>query len=110
MIEILNIIKQVTGLPIFPLSSDKKTEQVIYKPVPVGDNGIKKQYRIELNIVAKTLANVEHYDDAIRKALLNIGNTTKVKSVTNIELNGGGTLTSEVGVHRLLFLSVTEQV
>lgn len=109
MIEIIRAIEQVLSIPVYPLESTKKGEQVIYKPNPVSDNGCVKVTRLELNIIGKTLANAEQYDSAIRTALLNLGDTAKINNINKIEINGGGTLTSEVGIHRLLYLVITER-
>lgn len=109
MIEVINAIKQATTIPIYPLQSDKLGEQIIYIPTPISDNGCVNVYRLQLNIIGKSLANVESYDKAIRTALLNIGDTNKVNNINKIEVNGGGTLTSELGVHRFIYLIITER-
>lgn len=109
MIEIIRKIEQAVNIPVFPLESTKLGEQVIYTPTPISDNGCVKVYNLQLNIIGKTLANAEMYDKSIRTALLNLGDTAKVNNINKIEVNGGGTLTSEIGVHRLLNLTVNER-
>lgn len=104
---LLDAIVAASGLSLYPIQSDKKGEQIIYTETPVSDDGVKNQYRLELNIVCDTLAKAITIDKAIRKALLSFGDL-KQNNVLNIEINGGGTLTSEVGVHRLLYFSVLE--
>jgi len=109
MIEVIRTIEQAVNIPVYPLESIKKGEQVIYEPVPISDNGCVKVTRLQLNIIGKSLANAEMYDNAIRTALLNLGDTAKVNNINKIEINGGGTLKSEIGVHRLLYLIITER-
>lgn len=106
MIEILNAIEAATSLSINPLSSHQTGEQIIYGIVPLADNGVVKQDRLELNIVAATLARTIEVDTQIRKALLSIGDIEK-NGVLSIELNGGGTLESEAGVHRFTNYTIT---
>lgn len=109
MIEIIRAIEQAVNIPVYPLESTKLGEQIIYTPNPISDNGCVKVTRLQLNIIGKSLANIESYDKAIRTALLNIGDTNKIDDINKIEINGGGTLTSEIGVHRLIYLVITER-
>lgn len=108
MLQLLTAIEKATGCVLYPISSTDKGEQIIYNVTPIADDGIKKTYRFELNIVSTTLARVEEIDAEIRQALLGKGDS-KPNNVLNIEVNGGGTLTSEVGIHRLLYFIVTEE-
>jgi len=101
MKRIISAIKKSVSIPLIALESDKTGEQVIYTFNPISDNGIKKAYNLKLNIVANSLANAETYDLAIRKAILNVGDSCPVDGIQKIELNGGGTLTSVAGVHRI---------
>lgn len=101
MLQVIRAIEQAVNIPVIPLSSDKIQEQVIYTNTPLSDNGIIYSYQLRLNIVANTLANAEIYDEAIRKALLNFGDNNDLNNVLDCQINGGGTLTSTVGVHRI---------
>ena len=105
--SILDAISSASGLSLYPISSTHTGEQIIYTETPISDDGIKNQYRLELNIVCKTLDKANKTDKAIRQALLSIGDL-KQNGVLDIEINGGGTLTSEIGVHRLLYFNVLQ--
>lgn len=107
--NILDTISSVSQLPLYPLNSDKTGEQIIYKETPISDDGVIEIYRLELNIVCKTLDKANTIDKEIRKALLNGGDLKKT-NLLDIELNGGGTLTSEVGVHRLIYFTISGRV
>lgn len=109
MIQVIQAIKQAVNIPVIPLSSDKIQEQIIYTPTPLSDNGIIYSYQLRLNIVANTLANAESYDKAIRDVLLNFGDSNDLDNVLDISVNGGGTLTSTVGVHRIINLIIKER-
>lgn len=107
--RILDIISSVSQLPLYPLYSDKTGEQIIYTETPVSDDGVIEVYRLELNIICKTLDKANTVDKNIRKALLNGGDLKKI-GLLNIELNGGGTLISEIGVHRLIYFTISGRV
>jgi len=101
LLQVIRAIKQAINIPVVPLSSDKIQEQIIYTPIPLSDNGIIYSYQLRLNIVANSLANAETYDEAIRKVVLNYGDKNDLSNILDITVNGGGTLTSEAGVHRI---------
>ena len=110
IVSILEAIERATGLLLVPLESGSPGEQVIYNTVPIADNGVHRQYRVELNIVADSLAAAERYDEAVRRALLSVGDGNPIADNMTIELAGGGTLTSKAGVHRLTSYVVTEGI
>ena len=99
--ELLDAIEKAVGLPVRALYSDKIENQVIYKIVPLTDDGVVRSDRLELNIAVSTLEEAEQADRKIRKALLSPGDL-KGNGVLDIYLNGGGTLLSEAAVHRLV--------
>lgn len=106
--ELLKVIEEAAGLPIHALYSNKIENQIIYKLVPLTDDGIVRTDRLELNIATQTLEEAEAADRKIRKALLSPGDLKK-NGVLDIYLNGGGTLKSEVAIHKLInYIIVTE--
>ena len=54
------------------------------------------------------MARAIELDTAIRQALLSIGDLKK-NGVLDIEVNGGGTLQSEIGVHRLVNYTILQE-
>lgn len=99
--EILQKIEEASGLPVRALYSDTTENQIIYKLIPLTDNGIIRTDRLELNIAVSSLKEAEEADRKIREALLSPGDLKK-NGVLDIYINGGGTLLSEVAVHRLV--------
>lgn len=88
--DILNLIKSATSLPIKFINSDKVEKCIIYNLTPINDDGIKRQDRLEIQIVGFDILDIETIDLQIRKALLSFGDRTDC--ILSIELNGGGVL------------------
>lgn len=99
--RILQIIEDASDLPVRALYSDKTENQIIYKLIPLTDNGVIRTDRLELNIAVSSLEEAEEVDRKIRDALLSAGDLKK-NGVQDIYINGGGTLLSDVAVHRLV--------
>ena len=77
MVKVIDAIAKAVAVPVFPISSSLKGEQIIYNIVPLTDDGIKQSNRLELNIIGKTMARAIELDTAIRQALLSIGDLKK---------------------------------
>ena len=55
MVKVIDAIAKAVAVPVFPISSSLKGEQIIYNIVPLTDDGIKQSNRLELNIIGKTI-------------------------------------------------------
>lgn len=97
--DILKLLKGATDLPIRLISNDKVEKCIIYKIIPINDDGIKKQDRLEIQIVGFDIAEIESEDLKIRKSLLNFGDRTD--NITSIELNGGGVMEQDTNIKSL---------
>ena len=86
--NVLKLLKGATNLPIRLISNDNVEKCIIYKITPISDDGIKRQDRLEVQIVGFDIAEIESEDAKIRKALLSFGDRTD--DFLSIELNGGG--------------------
>ncbi|MEA4894236.1 MAG: hypothetical protein VB064_03140 [Oscillospiraceae bacterium] len=98
----------VVGIPVNPLSGKGAGEQIIYNIVPISDNGVVQVVRLELKILGASLERAELLDKQVRQTLLSIGDEKK-NDVLDIYVNGGGTLQSEVGVHRLINFTIIKR-
>lgn len=107
MQRVIKTISDGLNIPVVALFSDKVQEQVIYTLTPTTDNGVIKAYNLKLNIFAFSLARCEKIDTQIRKLLLGRSEIPTISGVLTIRQNGGGTLTSEVGVHRICYYDIT---
>lgn len=48
MVKVVDAIAKAVAVPVFPISSSLKGEQIIYNIVPLSDDGIKQSNRLEL--------------------------------------------------------------
>lgn len=90
--EIIRSVKAATGLKMKPFGTNKVEECICYKYYPALDNGCLSQSRLELRIITFTVERAETIKKQVNGALLNVGDTGKIPGVTDISLNGGGTM------------------
>lgn len=93
---------------IYPLYTMNNNECIIYKHVPVSDDGIKTIDRLEITIIASTYAKTLEIEECVKSILLTIGDTPLNTLILEVELNGGGALYDgqRDKVHRILFLNI----
>lgn len=100
---IINILKQdeelkallkasILDSKIYPLGTDQIQDCIVYKNVPVTDDGIKAQYRLEITVIALSLGIGEQILERIKEVLITIADTKKHSKILNCSLNGGGLL------------------
>ena len=86
--DILKLLKSATDLPIRFINNNKVEKCIIYNITPINDDGIKRQDRLEVQIVGFDIVEIEQEDLKIRKSLLSFGDRND--DILSIELNGGG--------------------
>lgn len=97
--DILKLLKSATDLPIRLISNNKVEKCIIYKLTPINDDGVKRQYRLEVQIVGFDIVEIEQEDLKIRKSLLSFGD--RQDDILSIELNGGGVLEQDTNIKSL---------
>ena len=65
--DILKLLKSATDLPIRLISNNKVEKCIIYKLIPINDDGVKRQDRLEVQIVGFDIVEIEQEDLKIRK-------------------------------------------
>lgn len=97
--SIISVLKADTavqaqlGNRIYPFhTSDPSQDCIVYTPVPLEDDKVKETWRIEITTITKTLENSMSIDNAIRNALLTLGDETLTSGIMQVALNGGGNL------------------
>ena len=106
---IKTLLGAITGdTRIYPLETKSLNDCIIYKHIPVSDDGIKTIDRLEITIIASTYAKSLQIEDRVKSILLTKGDTPLNTSILEIELNGGGALYDgeRNKVHRILFLNI----
>lgn len=88
--KILALLKNNTELPVRFLKNDNIESCIVYNFIPINDDGVIRQDRLQIQIIGKDLQEIEMEDLKIRKALLSFGDRTD--GILSIELNGGGVM------------------
>lgn len=107
--DLLDLIEQVTGLPIRFSRTTKIEPCITYTVNPVSDNGVKAVDMLSIRIIHNSVGECYKADTEIRKAILDMN--FKSLDYTKIRLNGGGYTTHEETrtVHKLAFYYITRK-
>lgn len=77
---------------IYPFGTSSVQNCILYKNVPVLDDGIKAQYRLEVTVIALDMGIGEQLLAQVKKILLTLGDTKKHSKILACGLSGGGVL------------------
>lgn len=93
---------------IYPLYSLSNDDCIIYKHIPVSDDGIKTIDRLEITINTTSYSHSLEIENRVKDLLLTVGDKPFSNSILEIELNGGGALYDgkRDKVQRILFLNI----
>jgi len=80
------------GYPVKPYATDTIEDCILYKLVPVSNDGVKQQDRLEITVISTNLLTAQQMIEKIKCALLTIGDTQFNNDILEISLNGGGSL------------------
>ena len=110
MERIIPILEEVTNLPVRPFGIDSLDECLIYTMVPQTDDGAVQTWRLELRLITKTLAKADELKTKILSALVNKGDSQKIKGILDCRLNGGGCMEDpNKTIHTIMYLYITEK-
>jgi hypothetical protein len=84
-----------TDTKIYPYSTKKQANSIVYILSPVFDADAKRIDKLEIHIICTDLANAYAIDSRVRTILKTIGDTPN-GSLLNVEVNGGGSLEDTV--------------
>lgn len=85
------IVKLIGKDKVFLLDSDKVQEQIIFNLVPVTDNKIIRQYRLEITIIAFDMTKIDAVSNRVKEILITLADEEKGK-ILDCALSGGGLL------------------
>lgn len=93
---------------IYPLNSFINDDCIVYKHIPVSDDGIKSIDRLEITINTTSYSNSLEIENRIKDLILTVGDKPFSNSILEIELNGGGALYDgkRDKVQRILFFNI----
>lgn len=89
--EILNILKPL-GYKIYPFSTDKIEDCIIYNLMPISSNKVIEQNRLEITVICLDIGIGLQMIENIKKVLITLGDDRLNNNILSIELNGGGSL------------------
>lgn len=89
---IIKLLRDNINLPINPYNQEGYQNGIVYNFVPLTDNKIVRTERLEIHIIASTLAEAWAIDEEVRHILLTIGDEALIEGINKVEINGGGSL------------------
>jgi len=116
MVDILNILKtdnQLISLigsaaNIYPMETTYTGECIIYEIVPLSDDRITQHNRLQIHIIAKTMAKAIDIEKRVKQLILTMADTPLTTNILKVILNGGGTLYDgeRQKHHRILYFEI----
>ncbi len=92
ILELVKTIKDATKLNVYAFAAPRVEQCVVYNYTPLSDNGAKATARVEVRVIAFTLAEALEIKSKVLNALMAAGDGSKLKQVTKLEVSGGGSL------------------
>lgn len=86
-----NVLLSV-GYPVKPFGTEIIEDCILYKLVPVSNDGVKQQDRLEITVISTDLLTAYTMLENVKKAILTIGDEKINDDILEISLNGGGSL------------------
>lgn len=93
--EIVSALESATKLKVYPFWTDELKECIVYEWTPLSDDGSKQTAQLMIRVKTKTMARAETIANAVKNALIEIGDGGRVDGLRACEQNGGGTLKNE---------------
>lgn len=93
MQEILELIKEATGIDAIPIHTESVANDTIcYKDYSLSDDGVISRHRVELRIITKEYARADIIRAQLINALVTRGDDNLTQNILRGALNGGGRL------------------
>lgn len=93
MQEILELIKEATGIDAIPIHTESVANDTIcYKDYSLSDDGVISRHRVELRIITKEYARADIIRAQLINALVTRGDDNLTQNILSCALNGGGRL------------------
>lgn len=100
---IINVLKEdaklkallkgtLTDSRIYPFGTTRIQNCIVYKNIPVTNDGIKAQYRLEITVIALDMGIGEAILERVKEILITVADTKKHNKILNCSLSGGGVL------------------
>ena len=88
--------------PVKPFGTDTIEDCILYKLIPLNNDGVIEQDRLEITAISTDLLKAQQIIDKVKDALLTIGDAKFNNEILEISLNGGGSLENlDTGTYHL---------
>lgn len=77
---------------IEPFSIGLAANSIVYSVTPLTDNRITQTDKLEIHIIADSVANMFAIDNEVRKTILTMGDSPLTTDILQVEINGGGSM------------------
>lgn len=117
MLDIISLLlanaelRGLIGNNIYPNHTSYLGECVLYDFHTISNNRKVKRVRLQITIIADSIANSVAIEDAIQNVLLTLGDEPLVGDTLQVASNGGGTLfdSSRDKHHRILYYDIIQR-
>lgn len=89
--QILTVL-QGTGYKIYPFGAPKAEDCIVYNFVPLINDGVKEQSRLEITVISKSMSKAYEMLGKTEAKLLTVGDEKFNNDILEISLSGGGSL------------------
>lgn len=116
MVDILNILKNDTQLinligtaaNIYPMETSYTGECIVYEIVPLSDDRITQQNRLQIHAISYTMAKAIAIEKRVKQLILTLADTPLTTNILKVVMNGGGSLYDgeHKKHHRILYFEI----
>lgn len=92
MKELIEKLKSVLDCPLYCQRTDDMGECVLYDFHTFAQQNGVQRVRLQITIIAGTMAKAVEKEEIIKKAILTLGDTPLSDDILQVALNGGGNL------------------
>lgn len=111
MKELIAKLKSVLDCPLYCQRTDDTGECVIYDFHTFGQQNGVQRVRLQITIIAGTMAKAVEKEENIKKAILTLGDTPLSNNILQCVLNGGGNLYDDARQkhHHILYFDIIQR-
>ena len=91
------VLKSLVGNNIVPFGQSGIVECLMYEFSPSQNNKAKVVDRLNLTSVAFSISKAKQILDRVNEIILTLGDTKLTNKIKKVSLNGGGSLSNQVG-------------
>ena len=111
MKELIAKLKSVLDCPLYCQRTDDMGECVLYDFHTFAQQDGVQRVRLQITIIAGTMAKAIEKEEIIKKAILTLGDTPLSNDILQVALNGGGNLYDDARQmhHHILYFDIVKR-